>query len=65
MITRKPETLPETLVRIAREHCFNATVDSTDAVLVEIPYTHLETRTDGIEIVPVRTLRQLKIALGY
>ena len=59
------ETLIQQLTRIAREHGFQSSVDCTGAVLVEIPFIHMETRETGITVFPVRDLRQLKIALGY
>lgn len=59
------ETLTQQLTRIAREHGFQSSVDCTGAVLVSIPYIHLENRESGFQVFPVRTLRQLRDALGY
>lgn len=59
------ESLTQQLTRIALEHGFHATVDCTGAILVSIPYIHMETRETGFHVFPVRTLRQLRDALGY
>ena len=53
------------LETIAKAHGFDATVDCTGALLVSIPFIHLQTRATGVEVYTVRTLRQLRDALGY
>lgn len=53
------------LETIAKAHGFSATIDCTGVLLVSIPFVHMETRKTGFEVYTVRTLGQLRDALGY
>lgn len=53
----------EQLIRIAREHGFTAQLNLLGGVDVHIPWTR--GNRQGFDVIPVNSLHQLKIALGY
>lgn len=53
----------EMLIRIAREHGFQAEANAAGSVNVYIPYS--QNGQNGIDTFVVHDLRSLKLALGY
>lgn len=51
------------LIRIAREHGFTAQLNLLGGVDVHIPWTR--GNRQGFDVIPVNSLHQLKLSLGY
>jgi hypothetical protein len=53
------------LIDYAAQHSFDAVAVAGDAVAVVIPYVNIFTRETGHIVETVRTMSELRIALGY